>query len=115
VTVASTRFGRIVMTGKNFALYSFSADSRGRSNCSGACARAWPPLLTKGTPVARGAASGPLLGTTRRRDGSLQVTYRGHPLYLYVGDTRPGEVLCQGVEEYGGLWTVVSPRGRAIH
>jgi predicted lipoprotein with Yx(FWY)xxD motif len=50
----------------------------------------------------------------RRRDGRLQVTYAGHPLYYYVGDRRPGEVLCQAVAEYGGTWYVVAPDGRAI-
>ena len=114
VTVARSPYGRILMTGKHFALYSFSADSRGHSNCYGACAQAWPPLLTKGRPAARGAARSSLLGTTRRRDGSLQVTYRGHPLYRYIRDVKPREVLCQGVDEYGGLWTVVSPDGSPI-
>ena len=114
VTVARSPYGRILMTGKHFALYSFSADSRGHSNCHGACAQAWPPLLTKGRPAARGAARGAVLGTIRRGDGSLQVTYRGHPLYRYIRDVKPREVLCQGVDEYGGLWTVVSPGGSPI-
>jgi predicted lipoprotein with Yx(FWY)xxD motif len=114
VTVATTRFGPALMTGKHFALYSFSADPRGHSRCYRACAKAWPPLLTKGTPVAAGGARNALLGTTHRKDGSMQVTYRGHPLYRYVGDVKPRQVLCQNVNEYGGLWRVVSPAGNAI-
>jgi predicted lipoprotein with Yx(FWY)xxD motif len=115
VIVASTSYGRILLTGKSLALYSFSSDSRGHSNCYGACAKAWPPLLTKGKPQARGAARDGLLGTVRRRGGALQVTYRGRPLYRYIGDTKPRQVLCQNVAEYGGLWTVVDPGGRPIH
>jgi predicted lipoprotein with Yx(FWY)xxD motif len=116
VTVGSTSYGRILLTGKkSLALYSFSSDTRSHSNCYGACAKAWPPLLTKHQPQARGAARDDLIGTTRRRGGALQVTYKGHPLYRYTGDTQPRQVLCQNVSEYGGLWTVVAPAGRPIH
>jgi predicted lipoprotein with Yx(FWY)xxD motif len=110
-----TRFGRILVDGRGRALYLFTRD-RGRpeSRCFGACATAWPPFHTRGQPRAGTGAQRSLLGTTRRRNGRTQVTYRGHPLYYYVGDRRPGEVLCQGVEEFGGLWLVVSPSGRAI-
>jgi predicted lipoprotein with Yx(FWY)xxD motif len=89
VTVAASEYGRILMTAKRFALYSLSSDSRARSNCYGACAKRWPPLITRGAPSAFGRARDSLLGTARRRDGSRQVTYRGHPLYRYVGDIEP--------------------------
>jgi len=77
-------------------------------------AAAWPPLLTTGAPRAGAGARERLLGTTRRRSGKRQVTYRGHPLYYYVGESRADQVLCQGVVEVGGTWLVVSPAGRAI-
>ena len=111
--VSSSRFGRILVDGSGRTLYLFTRD-RGRSRCYGACARAWPPFLTRGRPRARAGARPGLLGTTRRRDGTRQVTYRGHPLYYYVGDRRPGDILCQNVVEFGGTWLIVSPAGRAI-
>lgn len=115
VSTRSTRFGRILTDARGFALYLFTRDGRGPSRCYGACARAWPPLLTRRRhPTAGGRAQGSKLGAVRRAGGRLQVTYRGQPLYHYVGDTRPAVVLCQGVEEFGGVWWVVSPRGYAI-
>ncbi len=74
---------------------------------------AWPPLLAKGKPRAGDGARKGLLGTTRRRDGRLQVTYAGHPLYYYVEDA-PGRILCHNVDEFGGLWLVVKPNGSAV-
>jgi predicted lipoprotein with Yx(FWY)xxD motif len=114
VSIRSSQYGRILADGGGRALYLFTRDSSPRSQCFGACAAAWPPYLTRGAPIARGV-QGALLGTTRRADGSLQVTYRGHPLYYYVGDHKPSDVLCQGVPEFGGTWYVVSPGGVAIH
>jgi predicted lipoprotein with Yx(FWY)xxD motif len=114
VGVRSTRFGRILVDGRGLTLYLFTHDRRNLSRCYGACARAWPPLLTTSAPRARTGARSSLLGTTRRRDGRRQVTYRGHPLYHYVGETKAGQVLCQNVTEFGGTWLVVSPRGTAV-
>jgi predicted lipoprotein with Yx(FWY)xxD motif len=115
VKVANSRFGRILVDGRGHTLYLFTRD-RGadRSRCYGSCAAAWPPLYTKGKPRAASGASASRLGTTRRRDGRTQVTYNGHPLYYYVGEDEPGEILCQGVDEFGGLWLVTSPEGKAI-
>jgi predicted lipoprotein with Yx(FWY)xxD motif len=114
VTVHDSRFGRILTDGGGRTLYLFTRERTARSRCYGACAGAWPPLIAHGPLVSgRGARRG-LLGTTRRRDGSRQVTYRGHPLYYYVGERRVGEILCQNVVEYGGTWLVVSPTGKAI-
>jgi predicted lipoprotein with Yx(FWY)xxD motif len=110
-----SRYGRILTDGDGRTLYLFTRDTAGRSRCYGPCAKAWPPLLTRGKPVAAAAARGRLLGTTRRRGGAVQVTYRAHPLYYYVGDRRPGEVLCQNVVEYGGTWLVADPAGRPVH
>jgi predicted lipoprotein with Yx(FWY)xxD motif len=114
VKVAKTRYGRILVDGRGFALYLFTRDKGRKSRCYGACATAWPPFLTKGAPrYGKGAKRG-RLGTTRRQGGKRQVTYRGHPLYYYEGDKQPKQVLCQAVQEFGGYWYVVAPSGRAI-
>jgi predicted lipoprotein with Yx(FWY)xxD motif len=115
VTVGRSAYGPILRDGRGYALYLFTRETSATSRCSGACAKAWPPFLTKSRPAAARGARASLLGTTRRRDGSTQVTYRGHPLYYYAGDRRPSQVLCQGVKEFGGTWFVVAPTGRAVH
>jgi predicted lipoprotein with Yx(FWY)xxD motif len=114
VRVMNSRYGRMLFDGKGRALYLFTRERTSRSRCYGDCAVAWPPFLTKGKPRARSGVTSSLLGTTRRRDGKVQVTYRGHPLYYYVDDRERGQVLCQDVAEFGGTWLVVSPSGRAI-
>ena len=114
VTVRSSDYGRIIFDGRGRALYAFTRDSRARSACYGACATAWPPYLVRGRLRAASGTSRALLGTTRRRDGSLQLTYAGRPLYYYVGDREPGEVRCQNVSEFGGLWLVVRANGRLV-
>lgn len=111
VKVVSSEFGRVVADRKGEALYLFDRESKGKSECYGACARAWPPLLTKGKPKALAGADPNLLGTTKRRNGKLQVTYAGQPLYYYVHDT-PGTILCHDVPEFGGTWLVVKPNGK---
>jgi predicted lipoprotein with Yx(FWY)xxD motif len=114
LTADSSRFGRVLFDGRGFALYAFTRDPRGRSACYGACAAAWPPYLVTSRPRAGAGVKAGLLGTTRRRDGSLQVTFAGRPLYYYVGDREPGQILCQNVEEFGGLWLVVRPGGKLV-
>lgn len=114
VKVMNSRYGRMLFDGKGRALYLFTRERTSRSRCYGDCAEAWPPFLTRGKPRARSGVKSSLLGTTRRRDGRMQVTYRGQPLYYYVDDREPGQVLCQDVVEFGGTWLVVSPSGRAI-
>jgi predicted lipoprotein with Yx(FWY)xxD motif len=113
VTVRGSSYGRILFDGRGFVLYAFTRDPRGRSACSGACARAWPPYLVA-APRAGAGVTRSLLGTTRRADGKLQVTYAGRPLYHYVGDRKPGQVSCQDVSEYGGLWLVVRSTGKLV-
>lgn len=114
VKVMNSRYGRMLFDGKGRALYLFTRERTSRSRCYSDCAEAWPPFLTRGKPQARSGAKSSLLGTTRRRDGRMQVTYRGHPLYYYVDDREPGQVLCQDVVEFRGTWLVVSPSGEAI-
>jgi predicted lipoprotein with Yx(FWY)xxD motif len=114
VKVRGTQFGRILVDGRGFALYAFTKDGRGRSRCSGACAQAWPPFITSARPRAGTGARASKLGTVRRSDGRLQVTYDGRPLYYYVGDRRPGQVLCQDVVEFGGRWLVMRASGQLV-
>ena len=114
LTVRSSPWGKIVFDGKGRALYAFTADRAGRSACSGACAEAWPPYLLRGSLRAGAGTKRTLLGTIRRADGSRQVTYAGKPLYYYVGDRSPGQVLCHNVLEFGGLWLVVRPGGTLV-
>jgi predicted lipoprotein with Yx(FWY)xxD motif len=113
ISVRSSQYGRVLRDGSDRAIYLFTHDRSTPSTCYGACATAWPPVLTKGAPAAGSGLSARLLGTTSRRDGTLQVTYGGHPLYYYVSD-KPGQILCQNAEEFGGTWLVVSPRGTAV-
>jgi predicted lipoprotein with Yx(FWY)xxD motif len=113
VTVKSSDFGRVLFDGSNRALYAFTRDPRGRSACYGACAAAWPPYIVTGTLRAPTGTSRSLLGTTRRRDGKRQLTYAGRPLYHYVGDP-VGQIRCQNVREFGGLWLVVRPSGALV-
>jgi predicted lipoprotein with Yx(FWY)xxD motif len=113
VTLKSSDYGRVLMNGGGKALYLFTKDSGPTSQCYGDCAVAWPPFLTKGKPSAGEGLKPKLLGTTRRDDGSRQVTYKGHPLYFYEHD-RPGVILCQDVFEFGGTWLLVNRRGNAV-
>ena len=114
VTAQSSRFGPILFDGRGFALYAFTKDPRGRSVCTGACAAAWPPYVVRNAPHAAAGVKHTLLGTTRRTDGRLQVTYNGRPLYYYVGDRAAGQILCQNVSEFGGLWLVARPNGTLV-
>jgi predicted lipoprotein with Yx(FWY)xxD motif len=114
VGVASSRLGRIIVDGKGRTLYLFEKDKRGRSACYGQCATYWPPLITHGKPVARPGVKRSLLGTTRRANGSQQVTYAGHPLYRFALDTKPGQTKGEGLNDFGAGWDVLSPAGTKI-
>ena len=93
-------------------IYLFDKESSTEPACYDECAENWPPVLTKGEPQAQSSVAADRLGTTKRADGSIQVTYGGHPLYYYAHEGKY-EVLCHNVEEYGGLWLVVTPVGEA--
>jgi predicted lipoprotein with Yx(FWY)xxD motif len=114
VTVRASSFGRILFDGRGYVLYAFTRDPRGKSACKGACARAWPPYVVKSRPRAGAGVATRRLRTTKRANGSLQVTYAGRPLYYYVGDRKPGQILCQNVTEFGGVWRVVRPSGDLV-
>lgn len=114
VAAAKSQFGTILFDGRGFVLYAFTRDTRGRSACSGACAKAWPPYIVTGKLIGRAGIAAERLATIRRSDGSRQATYAGKPLYYYVGDRKPRQILCQNVSEFGGLWLVVRPNGTVV-
>lgn len=113
LAVRSSSYGRILFSGQKRALYGFTRDPRGKSTCYGACAAAWPPYVVSGPIRAGAGTTRSLYGTTRRRDGRLQLTYAGRPVYFYAHDP-VGQVLCQNVREFGGLWLVVRPNGKLV-
>lgn len=114
VDLASNKLGKILVDSKGVTLYLFVADTGTKSTCYGACAGAWPPLTTKGQPVAGSGVSSKLLGTTKRTDGTEEVTYAGHPLYYYAGDTGPGQTTGQALPQFGAPWYVLGASGTAI-
>jgi predicted lipoprotein with Yx(FWY)xxD motif len=115
VALANSKLGHILVDSKGITLYDFVKDKGTTSACYGACAALWPPLITKGKPVAGRGVRASLLGTTKRKDGKLEVTYGGHPLYYFVTDRKPGQTTGQGVNQFGGPWWVISAAGKEIH
>jgi predicted lipoprotein with Yx(FWY)xxD motif len=113
VKVVSSQYGKVLADRRGQAFYLFGKEKSQRARCYGACSIAWPPVITRGEPRAGSGARQRLLGTTRRRDGRLQLTYAGQPMYYYESDA-PGRILCQNVTEFGGSWLVVRPNGRAV-
>ncbi|MDX6567077.1 MAG: hypothetical protein QOE10_2739 [Gaiellales bacterium] len=114
VSTAKTSLGPIIVTSNGRTLYLFKKDRNGKSACSGQCAVFWPPLITSGTPRVTGGASASLIGTTRRADGRLQVTYNHHPLYTFVKDKKAGQTNGEGVNAFGATWDAISPAGATI-
>jgi predicted lipoprotein with Yx(FWY)xxD motif len=107
--------GQILVGANGGTLYLFMADSMGMtSRCTGSCAQNWPPLHTTGVPHAVGGVSQRLLGMTRRADGTMQVTYNGHPLYYFIGDSGPGMAGGEGINAFGAHWDVVNAAGFAV-
>ena len=110
IVAATSRYGSILFDGTGQAIYLFDVETSSTPSCYDACASAWPPVLTDAEPVAGAGVQAGLLGTTRRTDGSVQVTYRGHPLYFYAHEAKH-EVKCHDVFMNGGNWYVVRPDG----
>jgi predicted lipoprotein with Yx(FWY)xxD motif len=115
VKLATSSLGRILVDSKGITLYDFVKDKGTTSVCYGACAALWPPLITHGKPVAGPGVRASLLGTTKRKDGKLEVTYGGHPLYYFVTDRKSGQTTGQGVNQFGSPWWVLSAAGKEIH
>jgi predicted lipoprotein with Yx(FWY)xxD motif len=114
VSATSTSLGTILVDGSGRTLYLFEKDQPNQSACTGACAAAWPVDQSSGTPKAGSGVTASLLGTTKRGDGTTQVTYHQHPLYYYSGDSQAGQQNGQGVDAFGAKWFVVNPAGGAV-
>jgi predicted lipoprotein with Yx(FWY)xxD motif len=114
VGVAKTGLGRVLVDDHGKTLYLFEADKGARSSCYGQCAVFWPPYVTAAAPRAGAGAQASLLATSKRRDGKLQVTYAGHPLYTFKSDAKPGQTKGEAINAFGGEWYAVSPRGAKV-
>ncbi len=114
VGVASSSLGNILVDSQGRTIYLFQQDTGTKSTCSGACATSWPPVRVSGKPKAGKGVNASMLGTTPRSDGKAQVTYNGHPLYLFADDTSAGDTNGQAVDAFGAPWYVMSPAGDAI-
>jgi predicted lipoprotein with Yx(FWY)xxD motif len=114
VSLASSALGRILVDGRGRTLYLFGKDQHGRSACSPQCAAFWPPLIASGKPRAGAGLKASLLGTTKRADGRLQVTYNHHPLYRFVKDTKKGQTNGEGLSAFGAEWYAVSSAGAKV-
>ena len=115
VDVANNNLGSILVDQQGRTLYLFAKDSGTTSTCTDACAVAWPPVRSDAQPTVAGSGTDPsLIGTTPRSDGSPQVTYNGHPLYLFKGDQKAGDANGEGVNAFGAAWYALSPAGDSI-
>jgi predicted lipoprotein with Yx(FWY)xxD motif len=114
VTTAKNDLGRILVDGRGRTLYLFEKDKLGASACAASCATYWPPLLTTGKPVAAAGVKTALLGTAKRTDGTLQVTYKGHPLYTFKLDAKPGQAKGEGTDFFGAEWYVLATSGTKV-
>ena len=115
-TLATSRsgLGRIVVNGQGRTLYLFEKDTRNHSACSGICAAYWPPVLANGKAIAMTGLKQSLIGSIARSDGSRQVTYAGHPLYVFSGDSGRGQTNGEGLKDFGASWYVLAPSGKKI-
>jgi predicted lipoprotein with Yx(FWY)xxD motif len=114
VVLHKTNLGKVLSTRSGMTLYLFVVDRKGRSSCYGQCATYWPPLLSAQKPTAGTGVKASLLGTTKRKNGTRQVTYAGHPLYLFKLDKKAGQTAGEGQDFFGGKWWGVSAAGTAI-
>ena len=113
ISLRTTAVGKVLVAANGHTLYLFTADKGKKSTCYGQCAAYWPPLFAESPTIGAGLKAS-LLGTTKRRDGRLQVTYGGHPLYFFAEDKQAGDVNGQGFVHFGGAWWVVSAAGKKI-
>jgi predicted lipoprotein with Yx(FWY)xxD motif len=113
VSVANNpQIGQILVDSKGMTLYYFEKDKGGKSACYGACAQVWPAYTTSGNPTGQKGASASKLGTSKRTDGTTQVTYAGYPLYTYVSDTKPGDIKGNNLDQFGAEWYALHPNGK---
>jgi predicted lipoprotein with Yx(FWY)xxD motif len=109
-----TKLGRMLVNARGRSLYLFEKDRHGKSACYGPCAKSWPPLLTRGKPIAGPGVKAKLLGVTMRKNGTHQVTYNHHPLYRYSNDEKAGQTEGEASKLFGAEWYVVAPSGKKI-
>jgi predicted lipoprotein with Yx(FWY)xxD motif len=114
VALRKLNVGNALVDGQGRTLYLFEADKGSTSACNGACASIWPPATTTGKPAAGPGVDAAKLATTKRNDGTLEVTYSGHPLYRYAPDTKPGDASGQGLNQFGAKWYVLAASGSKI-
>jgi predicted lipoprotein with Yx(FWY)xxD motif len=114
VDLAKTDVGDVLTGPSGRTLYLFEKDKSPKSTCSGECANDWPPLMASGKPAAGSGVKASMLGTSKRSDGKEQVTYNGHPLYYYEGDTKAGQTAGQGIDAFGAEWYVVGANGSKV-
>lgn len=114
VKVTRGNEGSFLVDGSGHSLYVFAKDKGAMSTCSGPCATFWPPATSSGTPKAGGGVRAAGFGTTRRSDGTTQITYHHHPLYYFSQDNAAGDTNGQGKVEFGGRWNLVTPAGAAL-
>jgi predicted lipoprotein with Yx(FWY)xxD motif len=115
VKLASSKDGRYLVDAEGHSLYLFEKDERGESYCTGACAAVWPPFDTRAMPHAGGGVDAAALGTIKRDDGDLQVTYHGHPLYYYAADaSTPGKMKGEDIDQFGAGWYLVNVGGKSV-
>jgi predicted lipoprotein with Yx(FWY)xxD motif len=114
ISLRTTKLGPILVNARGHTLYMFAKDRNGKSSCSGSCAKFWPPSLQRGKPTAGSGVKASLLGTTKRSNGSLQLTYNKHPLYTFALDKKSGETNGEGQLAFGAKWYAVSGKGTAV-
>jgi len=106
--------GKFLVDAQGRSMYLFEADKSGTSTCTGACAAAWPPVTVSGSPQAGSGVDQALLGSVKRDDGTMQLTYNHHPLYYFAADSSAGMVTGQGSKAFGAGWYVVNAKGSKI-
>jgi predicted lipoprotein with Yx(FWY)xxD motif len=114
VSLRKTTLGMVLVAANGHTIYLFGKDRQDKSACSASCAQFWPPLLSRGKPTAGPGVHAALLGTTKRANGSLQISYNKHPLYTYVLDKRAGQTKGEGISAFGAKWYALSAKGVAL-
>jgi predicted lipoprotein with Yx(FWY)xxD motif len=114
LALRNTSLGKVLVDSKGRTLYMFGADTKNKSNCADACADNWPPAKAPSKPTVGAGVSNSKLKVIKRADGSKQLSYAGHPLYRFIADQKPGDVNGQNINAFGGIWNVVSGKGKAV-
>ena len=114
VDTATTSLGKVIVSSAGRTLYLLTADSATSSSCSASCVSVWPPLTVSGAPTAGPGVESSKLGTITRADGTKQVTYAGHPLYTFAGDSTAGDVRGEAIHSFGGTWEALTPAGTPV-